>query len=173
MQVPYKVDSGKTPRKLEIERRKRHYAKQSLEELLKEKGVDSHDLIPVVGQPPKPSNSVVHKRATFPPFLPLEIFDNADFDIRTPDEWVALGECVCVVVESHMSGHNWIQGCGIKELKVEREKDDRAERRIMLEVCISDDLGREGPFCSAALHLLCAFFPHQVKTLLEEESPSQ
>ena len=94
VQVPFKVDSGRTPRKLEIERRKRHYAKLSLEELLKEKGVDSQDLMPVVVQPSRLSNSVVHKRATFSPFLPLEIFDNVDFDIRTPDEWVALGEYV-------------------------------------------------------------------------------
>lgn len=90
--MPYKVDSGKTPRKLEVERRKRHYAKQSLEELLQEKGIDSRDLVPVVAHPHRPSNSVVPKRATFPPFLPLEIFDNVDFDIRTPEEWVALGE---------------------------------------------------------------------------------
>lgn len=29
---------------------------------------------------------------TFPSFLPLEIFDNTEFDSRTPEEWLALGE---------------------------------------------------------------------------------
>lgn len=29
---------------------------------------------------------------TFPSFLPLEIFDNTEFDCRTPEEWVQLGE---------------------------------------------------------------------------------
>ncbi len=28
---------------------------------------------------------------TFPSFLPLEIFDNTEFDCRTPEEWVNLG----------------------------------------------------------------------------------
>ena len=28
----------------------------------------------------------------FPSFLPLETFDNTDFDCRTPEEWLALGE---------------------------------------------------------------------------------
>ena len=29
---------------------------------------------------------------TFPSFLPLEIFDNTEFDCRTPEEWLALGK---------------------------------------------------------------------------------
>ena len=29
--------------------------------------------------------------APFPPFLPLEIFDNEEYDCRTPEEWLALG----------------------------------------------------------------------------------
>lgn len=29
---------------------------------------------------------------TFPSFLPLEIFDNTEFDCRTPEEWLELGE---------------------------------------------------------------------------------
>ena len=29
--------------------------------------------------------------APFPPFLPLEIFDNTEFDCRTPQEWLGLG----------------------------------------------------------------------------------
>ena len=27
----------------------------------------------------------------FPCFLPLEIFDNTEYDCRTPDDWVQLG----------------------------------------------------------------------------------
>ena len=29
--------------------------------------------------------------APFPPYLPLETFDDAEFDIRTPDDWLAMG----------------------------------------------------------------------------------
>lgn len=30
--------------------------------------------------------------APFPAFLPIEIFDNAEFDVRLPEEWINLGE---------------------------------------------------------------------------------
>lgn len=33
-----------------------------------------------------------HLTPTFPSFIPLEIFDNTEFDCRTPEEWLALGE---------------------------------------------------------------------------------
>lgn len=29
--------------------------------------------------------------APFPPFLPLDIFDNSEFDCRTPEEWINMG----------------------------------------------------------------------------------
>ena len=30
--------------------------------------------------------------APFPPYLPLAIFDNEEYDCRTPGEWISLGE---------------------------------------------------------------------------------
>ena len=41
MQVPFKVDSGKAPRKVEIERRKRQYTEQAgqLDRLLQTEGI--------------------------------------------------------------------------------------------------------------------------------------
>lgn len=30
--------------------------------------------------------------APFPPYLPLELFDNTEYESRNPDEWLALGE---------------------------------------------------------------------------------
>ena len=35
---------------------------------------------------------------TFPSFLPLEIFDNTEYDCRTPTEWVGLGKPLLVRV---------------------------------------------------------------------------
>lgn len=29
--------------------------------------------------------------APFPPYLPLELFDNTEYDCRNPEEWLALG----------------------------------------------------------------------------------
>ncbi len=34
---------------------------------------------------------------TFPSFLPMEIFDNTEFDCRLPEEWLALGETLVTV----------------------------------------------------------------------------
>ena len=38
------------------------------------------------------SSSSDHASPMFPSFLPLEIFDNTEFDCRTPEEWDKLGE---------------------------------------------------------------------------------
>ena len=95
MQVPYKVDSGRTPRKLEIERRKRQYAgNKDIDSLLRELGVKAQELMPVADHTSKALLGGGRGRPmpTFPSFLPLEVFDNLEFDCRTPEEWVALGE---------------------------------------------------------------------------------
>ena len=96
--MPYKVDSGMTPRKLEIERRKRQYAKsaQHLEQLLQSEGVSSSsELMPVAEQT---SRALLGRSGdgrpvpTFPSFLPLEVFDDTEYECRTPQEWVDMGE---------------------------------------------------------------------------------
>ena len=98
MQVPYKVDSGMTPRKLEIERRKRQYTKSAkhLEQLLRSEGVgSSSELMPVAE---RTSRALLGQTEdgrpfpTFPSFLPLEVFDDTEYDCRTPQEWVDMGE---------------------------------------------------------------------------------
>ena len=98
VQVPYKVDSGMTPRKLEIERRKRQYSKLSkdLESLLVQHCVSTQELMPITDRTSKAllSSSTRGSDPTpvFPSFLPLEIFDNTEFDSRTPEEWLQLGK---------------------------------------------------------------------------------
>ena len=93
--MPFKVDSGRTPRKLEIERRKRQYASKNIAQLLHELKIDSQELMPVADHVSKALTSYLDNgqpMPVFPSFLPLEIFDNTEFDCRTPEEWVALGE---------------------------------------------------------------------------------
>ena len=98
VQVPYKVDSGMTPRKLEIERRKRQYSKLSkdFESLLVQHCVSTQELMPITDHTSKAllSSSTRGSDPTpvFPSFLPLEIFDNTEFDSRTPEEWLQLGK---------------------------------------------------------------------------------
>ena len=97
VQVPYKVDSGMTPRKLEIERRKRHYTKlgKNFDSLLTQQSINTQELMPITDHT---SNALLSSSSrgesstpVFPSFLPLEIFDNTEFDSRTPKEWLELG----------------------------------------------------------------------------------
>ncbi|KAM8915859.1 dynein axonemal heavy chain 1-like [Spinachia spinachia] len=89
VQKPYQTVPGQIPRKLAIERRRREYLKLDFEQLLAEKGIDPNILIPR-----HPSNSDEHVTTidNVSTYLPLEIFDNEEYDCRTPEDWLALGK---------------------------------------------------------------------------------
>ena len=76
----FKTAPGKTPRKIEIERRKRQYAAMDLEELLAAQGIDYR-----LPQAERDASSA------FPSYLPLEPFDDQEYEVRTPAEWLLLG----------------------------------------------------------------------------------
>ncbi|KTF88877.1 hypothetical protein cypCar_00027703 [Cyprinus carpio] len=62
------------------QKRRREYQKLDINNLLAERGIYN--------------NQLMLKNKTIPPvsnYLSLEIFDNEDFDCRTPEEWLALG----------------------------------------------------------------------------------
>ncbi|OAF70501.1 hypothetical protein A3Q56_01728, partial [Intoshia linei] len=85
---------GELPRKIAIERKKRCYKSLNLNELLKELSIDSNQLVPKVSMDiSSPFMSEKDTNITFPSYLALEIFDNDDFDCRTPQEWINLGRC--------------------------------------------------------------------------------
>ncbi|XP_063071051.1 dynein axonemal heavy chain 1 [Engraulis encrasicolus] len=91
VQLPYQCQSGQVPRKIEIERRRREYLKMDIAQLLEEQGIQSNLLI-------SRHQTNVERRATsdggWPTvsnYLPLEIFDNEEYDCRTPQDWMALG----------------------------------------------------------------------------------
>ncbi|XP_044079595.1 dynein axonemal heavy chain 1 isoform X1 [Siniperca chuatsi] len=89
VQMPYQTIPDQIPRKLEIERRRREYLKLDFEQLLAEQGIYSHLLMPR-----HPSSSDEHVNTPdnpVSPYLPLEIFDNEEYDCRTPEDWLALG----------------------------------------------------------------------------------
>lgn len=86
----------------------RQYKQQDLNQLLSQYQINSDELIP----PPlsrkkkkqdttssNTSSSVQgasvkgrsRPQPTFPTYLPLEVFDNTEFDCRTPAEWLQLG----------------------------------------------------------------------------------
>ena len=77
-------------------RRKREFSKHDINDLLEQRGVSSSSLMPVADVT---SKSLINSGGkspspTFPSFLPLEIFDDTEYDCRTPQEWIALGDAV-------------------------------------------------------------------------------
>ena len=85
VQLPFYTKPGDCPRKVETERRKRHYASQNLYELLTAENVTTTSLMPREQKDTQPDPN------KFQPFLPLEVFDNTENDCRTPEEWRMLG----------------------------------------------------------------------------------
>ena len=74
-------------------RRQRHYGQLDLKQLLQSHNIDTNLLIPKPRDPtPVLLNEDPDNPAPFPPYLPLHIFDNEEKDVRTPAEWIAMGE---------------------------------------------------------------------------------
>ncbi|MBZ3886078.1 Dynein heavy chain 1, axonemal [Sciurus carolinensis] len=91
VQVPFQVLPGQCPRKIEIERRKREYLSLDIEQLLVNEGIDSNELMPRHPDPLHPQTIEQGHDPLFPIYLPLKVFDNEEFDCRTPQEWINMG----------------------------------------------------------------------------------
>ncbi|XP_058416307.1 dynein axonemal heavy chain 1 isoform X1 [Diceros bicornis minor] len=91
VQVPFLVLPGQCPRKIEIERRKRLYLSLDIEQLLANEGIDSDELMPRCPDPHHPQTIEQGHDPLFPIYLPLKVFDNEEFDCRTPSEWINMG----------------------------------------------------------------------------------
>ncbi|XP_054832932.1 dynein axonemal heavy chain 1 [Eublepharis macularius] len=91
VQIPFEVLPGQCPRKIEIERRRRLYLSLDITELLANAGIDSNELMPRHQDPANMPTIEQKKDPLFPIFLPLEVFDDEEYDCRTPQEWLMLG----------------------------------------------------------------------------------
>ncbi|TTB85611.1 Dynein heavy chain 1, axonemal [Bagarius yarrelli] len=94
VQLPFICPRGRWPRKIEIEKRRREYLKLDIAQLLTDLNIDSNQLIPRSSEDETESYSVSTSTSPSPPvgnYLPLEIFDNEEFDYRRPADWIALG----------------------------------------------------------------------------------
>ncbi|XP_029005758.1 dynein axonemal heavy chain 1 [Betta splendens] len=89
VQIPYQTKPGQIPRKLQIERLRREYLQLDVEQLLVEKGIDSRLIMPRTAD--SRDGCVNAPDSHVSPYLPLEIFDNEEYDCRTPEGWLALG----------------------------------------------------------------------------------
>ncbi|XP_048343305.1 LOW QUALITY PROTEIN: dynein axonemal heavy chain 1 [Sphaerodactylus townsendi] len=91
VQVPFEVLPGQCPRKVEIERRRRLYLSLDITELLASAGIDSNELMPRHQDPANMPTIEQKKDPLFPFYLPLQVFDDEEYDCRTPEEWLLLG----------------------------------------------------------------------------------
>ncbi|KAJ3125136.1 hypothetical protein HK098_000567 [Nowakowskiella sp. JEL0407] len=89
--LPFEPRPGETPRKIEIERRKRFYSSQKIESLLsqykesnKPTGNESLD----VKGTEMISGFLCEK---FSNMLPLQYFDDTEYDSRTVEDWLSMG----------------------------------------------------------------------------------
>ncbi|MGH0183081.1 UNVERIFIED_CONTAM: hypothetical protein FKN15_013335 [Acipenser sinensis] len=91
VQLPFDVTPGHAPRKIEIERRRQKYLSLDIYELLKDQGIDSNKLMP--RHHDSGTQIIIEETSESPPpvYLPLEVFDDEEFDCRTPSDWLCLG----------------------------------------------------------------------------------
>ncbi|NXK54576.1 DYH1 protein, partial [Chauna torquata] len=91
VQIAFQRLPGQCPRRIEIERRRRLYLTFSIAQLLASEGIDSNQLMPRHHDPETMPAIEEKKDPIFPIYLPLKIFDNEEYDCRTPEEWISLG----------------------------------------------------------------------------------
>jgi hypothetical protein len=89
VQRAYVVHTGEEPRKVAMERARQQYLADNIADLLDEAGLPPSALVPGGGFPA--AVAAGGDGDTTSAFLPLEIFDNTEYDPRTPAEWLALG----------------------------------------------------------------------------------
>jgi dynein heavy chain len=129
--VPFVNPPGGVPRKIVIERKRRLFEQQNIEELLREQVIDYSK--PVTAQ------------NKYENYLPLEIFDDTEFDPRTQQEWMSLGydEEQDVFKYIPAKGVFFINGRGVwKDCKV-MQCNENANKYFVETVSSSDNLNSE------------------------------
>ena len=89
-----------------VVRKKRAYARMNLEELLEALNIHTELLMPRLDPDTKPVqlNCDPDDPAPFPAYLPLETFDNTEYDCRLPEEWLGIGWVVSEHVRRPVPG---------------------------------------------------------------------
>ena len=93
--LPFYTPPGTLPRKVQIDRLKRLYQSMDIAELLAKMNLSPEVIMPKH----RPADEVIMLNtlikgddpAPFPPFLPLSYFDNDDYEVWTPQEWLNKG----------------------------------------------------------------------------------
>ncbi|XP_011707083.1 PREDICTED: dynein heavy chain 1, axonemal-like, partial [Wasmannia auropunctata] len=91
VQMAYSADPKIPPRNVEMERRRRAYENLKIEDALKAEGVKTYDMLPVEKIRPLLSFEKKYDLYSKASYLPLELFDDEEYDCRTAEEWINLG----------------------------------------------------------------------------------
>ncbi|CAH8652543.1 unnamed protein product [Schistosoma rodhaini] len=86
VQVPFYTPPKHCPRKLHIERKKRKFQSLSISEILEQEyHIQANELLP------RFCEKYIVEKNSWTSYLPLEYFDDDQYDFRTPSDWLALG----------------------------------------------------------------------------------
>ncbi|RLU27110.1 hypothetical protein DMN91_000909 [Ooceraea biroi] len=91
VQMEYNIEPKILPRNVEMERRRREYKNFKIEDALEAEGVKPHDMLPPEKIRPLLSYEEKYDLYVRTNYLPLELFDDEEYDCRTVDDWINLG----------------------------------------------------------------------------------
>ncbi|OAD57478.1 Dynein heavy chain 1, axonemal [Eufriesea mexicana] len=91
VQMQQNVHSKQIPRIVEMERRRRSYRYLKIQDALESIGVSPKDMLPSSAILPLLSHEETYGLFSTAHFLPLEIFDDEEYDCRTTEDWINLG----------------------------------------------------------------------------------
>ncbi|KAG5345241.1 DYH1 protein, partial [Acromyrmex charruanus] len=91
VQMAYTDDSKIPLRNIERERRRKIYQNLKIEDVLKEENIKSCDMLPFEKIWPLLSDKEKYGLHSKTSYLPLELFDDEEYDCRTTEEWINLG----------------------------------------------------------------------------------
>jgi dynein heavy chain len=80
--LPFEARPDQTPRRVEIERRKRIFAENNIADLLTKEGVQ-------IAQDGSVTITLAGESKSFQPYLPLEWFDDESYEERSVQSWIA------------------------------------------------------------------------------------
>ena len=80
--MAFEVPAGSCPRRVAVERRRRHFLAQDIGQLLQQAGVDSEALTPDLGSPSDPCAERPPPPRVLPTVTPLEEVSEGRWDLR-------------------------------------------------------------------------------------------
>ncbi|XP_076766961.1 dynein axonemal heavy chain 1 [Xylocopa sonorina] len=91
VQMEQNVEPKRIPRNVEMERRRRIYRNLKIQDAMEAEGISPKDMLPPSAILALLSREELYGLFNTDNFLPLEIFDDEEYDCRTTEDWITLG----------------------------------------------------------------------------------